>query len=154
MRIVMACDHTAEALKAEIKAYVSQMGHEIMDVTEAAAQGDDYPVAAEKAARLVAGERCDCGLLFCGTGMGMMLAANKVRGVRCAVCTDPYSALMARRHNNANMLALGARVLGVELAKMLTEVFLSASFDGGRHEARVRLIADIERRSAEAGDAL
>ena len=105
----------------------------------------DYPVYAEKAARAVTSGACDRGILLCGTGLGMSLAANKVRGIRCALCGDCYSAEMARRHNNANMLALGARVIGPELAKKITQIFLTTDFEGGRHARRVGMIDTLDQ---------
>ncbi|MDR0380726.1 MAG: ribose 5-phosphate isomerase B [Oscillospiraceae bacterium] len=148
MRIVFGADHAAAALKREIMDHVAAQGHEVTDLE---GESNDYPVTARAAAQAVSEGRFDRGMLFCGTGQGMMLAANKVRGVRCAVCSDPYSALMARRHNDANMLALGARVLGAELAKMLADLFLSTDFEGGRHQRRVSLIGAIENERAEEG---
>jgi ribose 5-phosphate isomerase B len=147
MRLVIGSDHAAAGLKDEMAAYVKTKGHDVTDISGGdTSVCNDYPVVAEKAARAVAEGQFDSGLLFCGTGLGMMLAANKVHGIRCAVCSDPYSAVMARSHNNANMLALGARVLGTELAKMLVDLFLSTPFDGGRHATRVNMITAIERR--------
>jgi ribose 5-phosphate isomerase B len=147
MRLVIGSDHAAAGLKDELAAYVKTKGYDVTDISgDDASAYDDYPLVAEKAARAVADGQFDSGLLFCGTGLGMMLAANKVRGIRCAVCSDPYSAVMARSHNDANMLALGARVLGTELAKMLVDLFLSTPFDGGRHATRVNMITAIESR--------
>lgn len=152
MRLAVGSDHAANAFKHEIIAHVQKQGHTVFDFGSSDdLPCSDYPIVAEVAARAVACGDYDLGLLFCGTGLGMMLSANKVRGIRCAVCTDCYSASMSRRHNNANILALGARVLGVELAKLLVDSFLSASFDGGRHETRVGMIMDIETRESQRG---
>ena len=149
MRIAIGCDHAAVAFKEELMAHIRASGHEAQDF--GAFQNDEYPHVAERAARAVARGDCDRGLLFCGTGQGMMLNANKVPGARCAVCSDCYSAAMARRHNDANMLALGSRVLGVELAKLLVDTFLLAPFEGGRHARRVKWITDLERGNHKDG---
>ncbi len=147
MRIAMGSDHAASDFKRALMAHVTQLGHESVDFgADDQEKSTDYPLVAEKTAAAVAVGDCDLGLLCCGTGIGMMLAANKVHGIRCAVCADCYSAGMSRRHNDANMMALGARVLGIELAKLLVETFLASSFEGGRHARRVDLIMDIEKR--------
>ncbi|MDR3207704.1 MAG: ribose 5-phosphate isomerase B [Oscillospiraceae bacterium] len=149
MRIALGADHAAAAFKQELLTYVRSLGHTAVDYgVPLGATASDYPVSAEITARAVASGDCDLGLVCCGTGQGVMLAANKVRGIRCAVCTDCYSAAMARQHNDANMLALGARVLGIELAKLLVSTFLSTPFEGGRHAVRVGMITDIERRES------
>ena len=109
----------------------------------------DYPVYGERAALAVQRGEADCGLLICGTGVGISLAANKVRGIRAVVCSEPYSAMLSKQHNNTNMLALGARVVGPELAKMIVDAWLDAEFLGGRHQGRVDLVMDIERRQSE-----
>ena len=146
MRIAVGGDHAAAAFKEALMAFVSGLGHETVDFGAFSDASTDYPLVAEKVARAVVLGDCDRGLLFCGTGQGMMLAANKVRGVRCAVCSDCYSAAMARLHNDANLLALGARVLGVELAKLLLETFLNTPFEGGRHAKRVDMIMELEKK--------
>jgi ribose 5-phosphate isomerase B len=149
MRIALGADHAAAAFKRELMHYVQSLGHTAVDFgVPLGAAASDYPRVAEETARAVASKDCDMGLVCCGTGQGVMLAANKVRGIRCAVCADCYSAAMARRHNDANMLALGARVLGLELAKLLVSTFLNTEFEGGRHAVRVGMIADLERREA------
>ena len=109
----------------------------------------DYPVYGEKVGRAVAAGDVDFGIVICGTGLGISLAANKVRGIRAVVCSEPYTARLARQHNDANVLAFGARVIGIELAKMIVDEFLSAKFEGGRHQRRVDMIMDIEKREAE-----
>ncbi len=144
--IALACDHGAVSLKEDIKQMLVEMGYEVQDFGTNDTQSVDYPVYAEKAARAVQNGTCELGIVMCGTGIGMSLAANKVKGIRCALCSDCFSATMAREHNNANMIALGARVVGVELAKMMVKNFLNASFLGGRHQNRVDLIMDIENR--------
>ncbi len=143
--IAIACDHGAVELKKEIEAMLDEMGLTYQDFGTDSHASVDYPVYAEKAARAVTSGACDRGILLCGTGLGMSLAANKVRGIRCALCGDCYSAEMARRHNNANMLALGARVIGPELAKKITQIFLTTDFEGGRHARRVGMIDTLDQ---------
>ena len=143
--IAIACDHGAVELKKEIEAMLDEMGLSYQDFGTDSHASVDYPVYAEKAARAVTSGVCDKGILLCGTGLGMSLAANKVRGIRCALCGDCYSAEMARRHNNANMLALGARVIGPELAKKITQIFLTTDFEGGRHARRVGMIDTLDQ---------
>lgn len=143
--IAIACDHGAVELKKEIEAMLDEMGLSYHDFGTDSHASVDYPVYAEKAARAVTSGACDRGILLCGTGLGMSLAANKVRGIRCALCGDCYSAEMARRHNNANMLALGARVIGPELAKKITQIFLTTDFEGGRHARRVGMIDTLDQ---------
>ncbi len=143
--IAIACDHGAVELKKELEAMLDEMGLAYQDFGTDSSASVDYPVYAEKAARAVTSGACDKGILLCGTGLGMSLAANKVRGIRCALCGDCYSAEMARRHNNANMLALGARVIGPELAKKITQIFLTTDFEGGRHARRVGMIDTLDQ---------
>lgn len=145
MKIAIANDHSAIQLKKEVLALVEELGHTYEDFGTNETASCDYPVFGARAARAVAEGRCDLGIVMCGTGIGISLAANKVKGIRCALCSEPYSAMMTRRHNNANMLAMGARVVGPELAKMIVETFLSEPFEGGRHQRRIDQIAAIER---------
>lgn len=147
--IALACDHGGVALKEEVKALLSGRGLEVMDFGTNDEKSVDYPVYAKRAARAVASGECERGIVICGTGIGMSLAANKVRGIRCALCGDCYSAKMSRAHNNANMLALGARVVGAELAKMIVEVWLDTPFEGGRHQRRVDMIMALENDGGE-----
>lgn len=135
--IALASDHAGLPLKQEIKKLLDEKGLVWKDFGTDSAESCDYPVMAERAARAVASGACKRGILFCGTGVGIGIAANKIRGIRCVTCTEPYSAKLARRHNDANMLALGARVVGVELAEMIVETWLETAFDGGRHQRRV-----------------
>lgn len=146
MKIALASDHAASDLREIIRAHLESRGFEpvVFDVT-VPRPTDDYPVYADMAARAVANGECELGILICGTGIGMSLAANKVKGIRAAVCAEPYSAKMARAHNNANILCFGARVVGSELAKMIVDTYLDTSFEGGRHQRRVDMIMKIER---------
>lgn len=142
--IAIANDHTSLELKQEIIALLNEMGLPYRDFGTNERQSCDYPLYAWRAASAVAAGECDKGIVLCGTGIGVSLAANKVKGIRCALCSEPYSAGMARQHNNANMLAMGARVVGPELAKMVARTFLTTDFEGGRHARRVDLIMRIE----------
>ncbi|MBR4231703.1 MAG: ribose 5-phosphate isomerase B [Oscillospiraceae bacterium] len=142
--IALGCDHGGFALMQEIKAHLEELGLEYKDFGTYSADSCDYPVYAEAAARAVASGECDRGILVCGTGIGISIAANKIKGIRAALCSDCFSAEMTRRHNNANMLAMGARVLGGGLALKIVDTFLTTGFDGGRHQRRIDLITAIE----------
>ncbi len=142
--IAIACDHSALELKKEIEDLLTARGLEFKDFGTYTTDSCHYPVFGARAARAVASGECDRGIVICGTGIGISLAANKVKGIRCALCSDPYSAKMTRAHNDANMLALGARVIGVELAKMIVEAWLDTPFEGGRHKTRVDMLTAIE----------
>lgn len=147
MKIAMGNDHVALALKREIKTYLESKGHEILDLGTHTEERCDYPVYGEAVANAVVSGNADCGIVICGTGVGISLAANKVRGIRAVVCSEPYSAMLSKQHNNTNILAFGARVVGVELAKMIVDAWLGAKFEGGRHQKRIDLITDIENRN-------
>lgn len=142
--IAIACDHSALELKEEVEALLESRGLEYRDFGTYTTDSCHYPIYGARAARAVANGECDRGIVICGTGIGISLAANKIPGIRCALCGDPYSAKMTRAHNDANMLALGARVIGAELAKMIVETFLDTPFEGGRHQTRIDMIAALE----------
>ena len=142
--IAIACDHTAVELKKEIEALLDEMNLPYRDFGTDSTASVDYPVFAERAARAVASGECEKGIVLCGTGLGVSLAANKVRGIRCALCGDCFTAEMSRQHNNANMLAMGARVIGPEVAKEVARTFLTTAFEGGRHQIRVDMISALE----------
>ena len=142
MKIAIGNDHVAVALKQDITAYVESMGHQVINVGTDSDERCDYPVYGKKVGNLVASGEVDLGILICGTGAGISLAANKIRGVRAVVCSEPYTAKLSREHNNSNILAFGARVIGPDLAKMIVSSWLEASFEGGRHEARVNMLED------------
>lgn len=144
--IALGSDHAGFELKHEIMEYLDKKGIEYKDFGTYNTESCDYPLFGEAAARAVASGECDMGILVCGTGIGISLAANKVRGIRCACCSDCFSAEMSRKHNDANMLALGARVVGSGLAMKIVDAFLSTDFEGGRHARRVGLISEIEAR--------
>ena len=144
MKIGIGNDHSALEMKAEIIDFLRERGCEVVDYGTNSTESCDYPVYGEKVARAVASGEVEHGILICGTGLGISLAANKVRGIRAAVCSEPYTARMARQHNNCNVLAFGARVVGAELAKMIVDTWLSTEFEGGRHQRRVDMIMAIE----------
>lgn len=133
-------------LKEIILDFLVEKGHEVINLGTDTTESCDYPVYGEKVGRAVVSGEADLGIAICGTGLGISLAANKVKGVRACVCSEPYTAVMSRRHNNANVLCFGARVVGSELAKMIVEQWLDAEFEGGRHQRRVDLIMEIENR--------
>ena len=147
--IALGCDHGGFALMQEIKSHLDELGLEYRDFGTYSAESCDYPVYAEAAARAVASGECDRGILVCGTGIGISMAANKIKGIRAALCSDCFSAEMTRRHNDANMLALGARVLGGGLALKIVDTFLTTGFDGGRHRRRIDLITALENAERE-----
>lgn len=144
--IALGNDHTALVIKKAVIEVLEEMGLPYKDVGTNASDSCDYPISGEAAARLVASGECELGIVICGTGVGIGLAANKVKGIRCAMVSDVYTAVMARRHNDANMVSLGARVVGPGAAQMIVRSFLTSSFDGGRHQRRVDLLNDIEAR--------
>ncbi|MBT2130166.1 ribose 5-phosphate isomerase B [Aliiroseovarius lamellibrachiae] len=143
-RITLSSDHAAIDLRQVIADHLSTQGWEVVDIGPTSPESTHYPKHGEAAARLVASGDCDLGIILCGTGQGIMMAANKVKGIRCGVCTDAFSARMIRQHNNANMLSLGARVVGEGLALDIVDAFLNADFEGGRHATRVGMIDAIE----------
>ncbi|HOB35349.1 MAG: ribose 5-phosphate isomerase B [Firmicutes bacterium] len=147
MKIALASDHGGYRLKEELKDVIVALGHEFVDYGSPSEEPVDYPDLAGLAARSVQKGENDLGILVCGTGLGMAIAANKIRGIRAANCTDCYSAKMARAHNNANILTLGQRVLGSDLAKMIVEVFLTTPFEGQRHQRRLDKVAALEEES-------
>ena len=143
-RIVLSSDHAAIPLRLAIAAHLAGKGHNVVDIGPTSPESTHYPAHGEAAARRVASGDCDLGIILCGTGQGIMMAANKVRGIRCGVCSDTFSARMIRMHNDANMLSLGARVVGEGLALEIVDAFLEAEFEGGRHAARVAMIDALE----------
>jgi ribose 5-phosphate isomerase B len=144
IRIVLSSDHAAIPLRQTIAAHLSAQGHQVLDIGPTSPESTHYPAHGEAAARHVASGAYDLGIVLCGSGQGIMMAANKVRGIRCGVCSDTYSARMIRMHNDANMLSLGARVVGEGLALEIVDAFVSTAFEGGRHTARVGMIDAIE----------
>jgi len=143
-RVVLSSDHSALHLRQVIADYITARGWTVVDIGPATPESTDYPRHGEAAARLVASGDCRFGIILCGTGQGIMMAANKVKGIRCGVCSDTFSARMIRQHNDANMLSIGARVVGEGLALDIVDAFLGADFDGGRHATRVDMIKALE----------
>lgn len=144
MKIGIGNDHVAVDMKNEIKTYLESKGYEIVDFGTNSEERFDYPIAGEAVAKAVTSNEVDLGILICGTGVGISLSANKVHGIRAVVCSEPYTAKLSREHNNTNILAFGARVIGIELAKMIVDNWLAAEFEGGRHQSRIDMIAQIE----------
>ena len=144
MKLAIGTDHVAVEMKNEVKAYLEQKGIEIVDVGTNSTERFNYPISGYRVAKLVAAGEVDGGVLICGTGVGISLAANKVHGIRACVCSEPYSAKLSKQHNNTNIIAFGARVIGIETAKMIVDEWLGASYEGGRHQVRVEMIAEIE----------
>lgn len=145
MKLVIGNDHVAVEMKREIKKHLEAQGVEVIDIGTNETTSFNYPISGYKAAKLVAAGEVDGGVLICGTGVGISLAANKVDGIRACVCSEPFTARMAKEHNNANIIAFGARVVGVELAKMIVDEWLHAEFQGGRHQTRVNMLTEIEQ---------
>ena len=143
-RIVLSSDHSAIALRQAIAAHVSAKGWEVIDIGPTSPESTPYPQHGKAAAEMVAAGEARFGILLCGTGQGIMMAANKVQGIRCGVCMDTFSAKMIRSHNDANMLSIGARVVGESLAIELVDAFLGTDFEGGRHATRVEMIKAME----------
>ena len=142
--IAIACDHAALEMKAEVIKILDERGLAYEDFGTFTTDSCHYPIFGARAAQAVASGKCDRGILICGTGIGMSLVANKVKGVRCALCSDSYSAKMTRAHNDSNMLAMGARVIGIEVAREIVNAWLDTPFEGGRHQTRVDMITAIE----------
>ena len=144
MKIAIGNDHVAVDMKNHIVSYLESKGYTLVNFGTDTAERADYPLYGKAVAEAVASGECDLGILICGTGIGISLAANKVKGIRAAVCSEAYSAALTRRHNNANIIAFGARVVGTATAETIVDAFLEAEFEGGRHAARVDMITAIE----------
>ena len=145
MKIGIASDHRGFKIKGILINYLTKLGYEVFDYGTDSSESTDYPIYAFKLCEGINND-IELGILICGTGIGMSIAANKVKGVRAVVCSEPYSAKLSRQHNNTNILAFGARVIGIELAKMIIDEWLSAEFEGGRHQTRVDMITAIENK--------
>ena len=145
MKVAIGSDHAGFDYKEAIKKHLEDKGFQIIDKGTYSKESVDYPVFGEAVGKAVSSGEADMGIVICGTGIGISISANKVPGVRAALCTNEYMARMARKHNNANVLALGARVLGIDLALGIVDQFFSTDFEGGRHERRVNLIMNIEK---------
>jgi ribose 5-phosphate isomerase B len=144
MKIALGSDHGGYELKEIIKEHLLKKGHQILDCGTDSAQSVDYPAYGFKVGETIINKQADLGIVVCGTGIGISIAANKVRGIRAALCTNSYMAKMAREHNNANILALGARVIGRGLALDIVDIFISTPFSGWRHTRRVDQIKEFE----------
>lgn len=140
LRIVLSSDHAAIPLRQTIASHLAQRGFDAHDIGPQTTQSTDYPMHGQAAAQHIIDGHSDLGILLCGTGQGIMMAANKVPGIRCGVCADVFSARMIRAHNDANMLSLGARVIGEGLALEIVDAFVDAQFEGDRHARRVAMI--------------
>jgi ribose 5-phosphate isomerase B len=151
MKIAIAADHAGYAAKEEIKAVIKSMGHEVLDQGTNSDASVDYPDYAEKVARAVVGGKADRGVLICGTGIGMSIAANKVDGIRAALITDEKTADLSRRHNDANVFCAGSRITSVVKIAECLKVWLQTEFEGGRHVVRVGKIAGLEKQATGAG---
>lgn len=143
--IAIASDHGGYQLKEHIKAYLAAKGITCEDFGTNSTESCDYPIFGCAAAEAVASGRCEKGIVICTTGIGISIVANKVKGIRCALCSDPLSAELCRQHNNANMLAMGAGIVGPNLAQRIVDTFLATEFEGGRHARRVGLITEMEQ---------
>ena len=137
MKISIGSDHGAFAMKEHLKQYLTEQGHQVVDCGTYSTDSCDYADFAKAAAQLVASGDCDRGIVMCTTGIGISIAANKVKGIRCALCSEPLSAEMTRRHNDANMLAMGGGMIGNNMADRILDAFLNTEFEGGRHQRRV-----------------
>lgn len=146
MKIGIGNDHSAVEMKNQIRKHLESKGYEVVNYGTDSTESSNYPVYGEAVANAVVSGEVDLGVLICGTGVGISLAANKVNGIRACVCSEPYSARLSREHNNSNIIAFGARVIGMEMAKMIVDEWLSAEYQGGRHQARVDMITEIENR--------
>jgi ribose 5-phosphate isomerase B len=142
--LALGSDHVGLSLKEEIKKYLDEKGIQYKDFGCYSTERTNYPVFGQKVAQAVVSGECNKGILFCGTGVGISLAANKVKGIRAVVCSDCYTAVLSRQHNNTNILSLGSRVVGVDLAKMIVDGWLGADYEGGRHQTRVDMLGEIE----------
>ena len=146
MKIAIGSDHAAVGFKIQIIDYLLNKGFQIKDFGTYSAERVDYCDYGFIVGEAVASGEFDCGIIFCGSGIGISIAANKVKGIRCVVCSEPYSAKLSREHNNTNVLSIGVRVVGVELAKMIIDEWLNTAFEGGRHAGRIEKIAKYENK--------
>lgn len=146
-KIYIGCDHAALHMKNDIVGYLNDKGYDVEDMGTYTPDSIDYPDYAEKVSKAVVSDKGSLGILICGTGIGMSIAANKVKGVRAAAVSEVYSAILTRKHNDANVLCMGARVIGIETAKMIVDGFLEAEYEGGRHQRRVDMITALEEKN-------
>ncbi len=144
MKIAIGNDHAALELKNHIVDYLVREGHEVVNFGTDTPASTDYPIYGARVAHAVANGECERGVVICGTGIGISISANKVKGIRCALCSEPVSAKLTRQHNDANVLAMGARIIGPAMAEEIVHTFLTTEFEGGRHSRRVDLITKLE----------
>lgn len=144
MKIAIGSDHIGIDMKKEIINYLLELGNEVYDFGAYIKERTDYPIYGKKVADEIVSGRYDAGILICGTGIGISISANKVKGIRAAVCSEPYSAKLSKEHNNSNIIAFGARVVGLDLAKMIVKEWLDAKYEGDRHSNRINMISNIE----------
>ncbi len=145
MKIAIGCDHVGLELKPCIVEHLEKRGHTVQDFGTNSYERTDYPIYGKAVAEAVASGACEKGIVLCGTGVGISIAANKIHGIRAVVCSEPYSALLSRRHNDTNVLALGARVVGSALALMIVDAWLAGKYEGGRHAKRVDMLTELDR---------
>ena len=143
MKLAIGSDHVGFELKPVIIEYLEELGHEVTDFGPYSSERTDYPIYGKKVAEEVAAGNFDCGILICGTGVGISISANKVKSIRAVVCSETYSERLSKEHNNTNILAFGSRVVGSELAKMIVKEWLDAKFEGGRHSKRIEMLNRI-----------
>lgn len=143
MKVGIAGDHSAVELKQELMNHLIQKGYEVINYGTDSTESVDYPAYGETLSREIMSGKVERGIAICGTGIGIGIACNKVPGIRCCTCSEPYSAMLARKHNDAQVISVGARVVGSELAKMIVDIFLETEFEGGRHQRRVNLLNHI-----------
>jgi len=143
--IAIACDHGGLELKETVKAHLQEKGYEVRDFGTNSTDSCDYPDFGAPAARAVAAGECEKGILICTTGIGMSIVANKIPGIRCGLCSDPLSASLTRRHNDTNVLAMGAGIIGSNLALEIVDVWLTTAFEGGRHQRRIDKVMALEQ---------
>ena len=144
MKIAIGNDHASVDLKKHLVDYLTGKGYEVVNFGTDSNESTHYPIYAQKVADAVVSGQCDRGVLLCGTGIGISISANKIKGVRCALCSEPVSCQLSREHNNANIVAMGARIVGPVMAEAIVDTFLTTEFLGGRHAIRVNMIADLE----------
>ena len=144
MRIGVGNDHSSTDLKFVIKEYLESKGHEVVNYGTDSHEAFDYPLAGESVANAIINKEVDCGVCICGTGIGISIACNKVKGIRAAVCSEPVSAALAKEHNNAQIICFGARIVGVNMAKAIVDAWLDAEFGGERHQRRINMLHEIE----------
>ena len=144
-KLAIGNDHVAVQMKREIQAYLEEKGYEVINVGTDSEERFNYPISGYKVAKMVASGEVDGGILICGTGVGISLSANKVEGIRCVTCSEPYSARLSRQHNDTNIVAFGARVVGIETAKDIVDAWLAGEYEGGRHQVRIDMIDEIQK---------